>query len=187
MAFLIPRVRARACAILLGAVFAAAASSAETPRALLERSITDAQARAGFIYNCAMFVEWPASALGEEFVIAVVGNDQTAAVLPELQGKKVNGRAVRVRSAETDVDLKGVQIVYVPGNDDRLVDAVLQRVGTAPVLTVSDHDNFTTSHGGIVRLFMDQSRLRFEINMTSVERAGLKISAKMLGLARIVR
>jgi len=38
-----------------------------------------------------------------------------------------------------------------------------------------------------VRVYTDQDRRRFEINMTRVELAGLRVSATMLSLARIVR
>ena len=41
--------------------------------------------------------------------------------------------------------------------------------------------------GGVIRPYTEQDWLRFEINMTRAEPAGLKVSANMLGLAKIVR
>ncbi len=149
--------------------------------------LTEAQAKVSFLYNCAMFVTWPpdASTRGD-LVIGVVGDEAVAAVAKELHGQKVNGRTLRVSPVRARDDLAAYHILFVAGADPEATRAVLERLAGAPVLTVGDSADFTTS-GGVVRLFMDQGRLRFEINMTRAEQAGLSVSSKMLGLARIVR
>lgn len=175
----------------LAVVFAAVMGIALPARAGLaasaQQALTEAQAKAGFLYNCAMFVSWP-SATGrrDELVIGVVGDDAVSSVVKDMQGQKVDGRTLRVAPVRPGDDLDTYHILFVAGDDPKAAKAMLTRVGTAPVLTVGESDDFTAD-GGVVRLYTDQGRLRFEINMTGVERAGLKVSAKMLGLAKIVR
>lgn len=158
----------------------AAGRAAERPR------LTDAEAKAGFLYNCALFVEWPRAANADRVVIGVFGDESVAEVAKDMQGQSVNGRTLVVVPVRTLDPLPNVHILFVAGGDPGEARAVLRKVGSAPVLTVGEHDSFTTD-GGVVRLFTDQGRLRFEINMTHAERAGLRVSAKMLGLAKIVR
>ena len=148
--------------------------------------LTDAQAKAGFLYNCAMFIDWPDGAVhGGEIIVGVAGDDAVVALIADMQGRKVNGRVLRVKAVRPNDDPHDLQILFL-GDDVRAFAAILARVGDAPILTIGEQDDFT-SKGGVVRLYTEQERLRFEINMTRAEKAGLRVSAKMLGLAKIVR
>lgn len=169
-------------AVLLSGMAPARAGLAASAQQVL----SEAQAKAGFLYNCAMFVSWPPSAATRELVIGVIGDDAVAALVRDMQGEKVDGRTLRVAPVRANENLARFHILFIAGEDSASIKAVLDKVGSAPVLTVGEIDDFTAD-GGAVRLFTDQGRLRFEINMTRVERASLKVSAKMLGLARIVR
>lgn len=176
----------RAAAVGLAGLLAVSppvlAVAADRPQHVL----SEAEAKAGFLYNCAMFVSWPGDVERRELVIGVVGDEHVSAVVREMQGQQVDGRTLRVAPVHAHGRLDHYHILFVSGGDPAAAKAVLRRVGGAAVLTVGESDDFT-SEGGVVRLFTDQGRLRFEINMTRVESAGLKVSAKMLGLARIVR
>jgi hypothetical protein len=165
-----------ASAVIVGALRGDAAQS----------PLTDAQAKAGFLYNCAMFIEWPEGAVrGGEIVVGVAGDDAVVTLISDMQGRKVNGRVIRVKAVRPNDDPHDLQILFL-GDDLHGSYALLARIGDAPILTIGEQADFT-SKGGVIRLYTEQERLRFEINMTRAERAGLRVSAKMLGLARIVR
>ena len=162
-------------------VAAGGGRAASTPRVL-----TEAQAQAGFLYNCALFVSWPPGETATEIVLAIIGGEPASSALGDLDGRPVHGRVLRVRWLKSTDALDGVHIVFFPGDDPRTAGAVLERLAAQPVLTVGGSSDFTRQ-GGAVRLYTDYGRVRFEINLSRVELAGLKVSAKMLSLARIVR
>jgi hypothetical protein len=173
--------------LLVTVVLVGMGTALPAPAAASQKALTEAQAKAGFLYNCAMFVSWPSAAeSGGELVIGVIGDDAVAAVVKDMQGQKVNGRTLRVAPVRSHDQLDQYHILFVAGDDDRSAKSVLAKIGDASVLTVGESGDFT-SDGGVMRLYMDQGRLRFEINMTRVEGSGLRVSAKMLGLAKIVR
>ena len=58
----------------------------------------------------------------------------------------------------------------------------LQDLRGPPVLTVADTAGFL-DHGGIINFVLEGSKVRFEINQEAAERAGIKISSKLLRLA----
>ena len=147
--------------------------------------LTEAQAKAGFLYNCALFVQWPATAASRELLVGIMGSDQIAAVADTMQGRRVNGRLLRVKVVVASDDLRQFQILFV-GSGTHVKGAQLAALRYLPVLTVGESSDFTAT-GGVVRLYTADQRLRFEINMTRVEDAGLQVSAKMLGLATVVR
>ena len=146
------------------------------------------QTKANMLWNIAKFVEWPATETSphEPLIFTILGEDDLAVELAGLlSSKSVNGRPVFVRFARRPQDAKGSQMLYVAASEvPHLVD-VLAAVKDAPVLTVSDAPGFA-SHGGVVGFATQGSRVRFEVNLGHAEKTGLKLSAKLLALARFV-
>ncbi len=56
----------------------------------------------------------------------------------------------------------------------------------APVLTVAEFDGFA-SGGGMIGLYVAESRVRFEVNLAAVRATGLQLGSNLLKLARIIR
>jgi hypothetical protein len=52
-------------------------------------------------------------------------------------------------------------------------------------LTVGETEGFAVQ-GGIINLTVEEDKVHFEINPVAAERAGLKISSKLLSMAKIV-
>jgi hypothetical protein len=147
---------------------------------------SEAQAKAALLYNLLAFVEWPPGA-GEEktFVIGVAGDDDVLDALKPLAGQIVKRHAVVVREVRDEDDPTICHVLYLAAARDGTAASMLRRVGSAPVLTVGDGSDFA-KQGGIVFVAFDNSRLRFDVSLTNANKAQLKISSKVLGMARTV-
>ena len=146
------------------------------------------QAKANLLYNIAKFVEWPdmRATPGSPLVFTILGEDDLAGELAGvLSSKSVNGHPVFVRFARRPQDARGSQILYVASSAVPQLEAALAAVDTSAVLTVSDAPGFA-AHGGMVGFSTEGDRVRFEVNLDRAERTGLKLSAKLLSLARLV-
>jgi hypothetical protein len=53
------------------------------------------------------------------------------------------------------------------------------------LLTIGDGEDFAR-RGGVIALVRQDSRFQFDINLAAAERAGLRVDATLLGLARQV-
>ena len=157
------------------------------PPADARKRLSEVEVRAGFVYNFARFVEWPPGALpgdSQPFVIAVLGDRELARALSEgLAGKQLRGHDIVVREAHSPADLDGAHLAWI-GNSwrDRLRE-ILDRVGNRPVLTVSGIEGFAGS-GGIIELYRLGTKFRFSIDEQAAARHGLRISSRLLSLAR---
>lgn len=146
------------------------------------------QTKANMLWNIAKFVEWPGIHTDTEapLVFTILGEDELAVELAGvLSSKTVNGHPVFVRFARRPQDAKGSQILYVAESELAHMTDVLAVVDTSAVLTVSDAPGFA-AHGGMVGFSAEGDRVRFEVNLGQAERTGLKLSAKLLALARLV-
>ena len=178
---------ARAAMVLVLFVLVGSALTIAPARALSSPNSTKAE----MLWNIAKFVQWPevaapAGSTKGQIVFTILGEDDLAGELAALlSSKTINGRPVFVRFARRPQDAKGSQILYIASSEMPRIDDVLAAVGVTPVLTVADAPGFA-AHGGMVGFSSEGERLRFEINLGHVERNGLKISAKLLALARVV-
>ena len=164
---------------LLGAVTAAAADGS-----------TDAQVKAGFVYNFAKFTEWPAAAFASPQAplrLCLSGVDETQAkAFAGIEGKPVQGREVRIKRNSTAAEIGECNLLYVGDEEPRRVQATLQAARNASVLTISDTEGFIDS-GGVIGLVYADNRIQFEVNLAAAQRAGLKIASQVLKIARVVK
>jgi len=148
------------------------------------------QVKAAFLFNFAKFVQWPSDTTrdaDEGFVICVFDDEILAQSLDHaVSGKTVEGRVFRVRRLQTLDDTRSCRMLYLGGSDTSRLVALLKSVRTTAVLTVGNAPGFTRQ-GGIINFIMQDNRVRFEINPEAADRAGLRISSKLLQLATIVR
>lgn len=147
------------------------------------------QVKAAFLYNFARFVEWPPDTPAGEgsFVIGVLGPDATSRALEAtVQGKSVGGRTIQVRPVKSQEEATQCHMLFVGSETPERLARMLSAVRRAAVLTVGDSDTFARA-GGIVNFVMQDNHVRFAVNTDAAERAGLKISSKLLQLAIIVR
>jgi len=148
------------------------------------------QVKAVFLYNFAKFVEWPSHALAapsDPIVLGVLGDDPFGQTLEEtLHGKSANGHPIAIRRFKSEKQLKGCQIIFVSGSEkDRLRD-IFRGLSNSDALTIGDTDGFARE-GGIINFVLQENHVRFEVNIDAAERAHLKISSKLLSLAKVVR
>jgi hypothetical protein len=62
---------------------------------------------------------------------------------------------------------------------------ILEGLGGASVLTVGDCKGFA-EQGGMINFVLENDRVQFEVNRKAAEQAGLKISSKLLSVAKSV-
>jgi preprotein translocase subunit Sec61beta len=103
-----------------------------------------------------------------------------------VSGKSAAGRGVTVQHFNSVSDLDDCQVIFVPAAMDSSLAALFEKLGSKPVLTVGETDAFNPA-GGEIRFFLEENRIRFEISPDAVSAAGLKVSAKLMKLARIYK
>lgn len=80
---------------------------------------------------------------------------------------------------------QGCNILFLSHDESLRQAAVLKSLRGQPVLTVGETDNFL-SGGGMIRLRLDEDKIRFDINAGAADSSQLKISSRLLLLATTV-
>jgi hypothetical protein len=175
-------------AAFVAGLLAAFTAAQGTVRASTDADVaSDVAVKAAFLYNFAKFTEWPALPAATSLVLGVLGDDAVGTALTEtIRGQQIDGHALEVLRLTTDASPQSCHLLFVAGSEVRRASPMLDGVRTLPILTVSDGSGFAQT-SGMIELFVESGHMRFAVNVDSVQRAGLHLSSRLLGLARIVR
>lgn len=156
------------------------------PLSAAAASAGEYEIKAAFIYNFTKFVRWPEPDDARPVILGIIGEDPFGGAIDRaVTGKHVGARRIHVVRVAKPGEAARCDILFVSASEERNLKAILQGLGTAPVLTIGDTDGFA-ERGGMINLVTEGNRVRFEINLEAMERAGLKASSQLLRLATIV-
>lgn len=174
----------------------------------------DREQKVRYLLNFTEYVEWPAKAFADAkapIVIGIIGKDPFGEVLTTQAGEHRGRRRLEVRRFKGIMEFRGQEtpghrqdelvakrkaknrelrachVLYVSPSEDAFLGQIFKTLDEANVLTVGDKLSFARQPGGVIGFFKDGSRLSFEINLDAAEAAELKISSKLLALAKVIR
>jgi hypothetical protein len=147
------------------------------------------EVKAAFLLNFARLIEWPGSAFGAPdapLCIAVWGSDPFGGALDTLvKEENVAGRPIRTRRVSSTAEARGCQLLFVPAGQTAAFEGVRGELAGSPLVVVGEQNGFA-EHTGAIGFYEEEGRIRFEVNRRLAEGAGVKLSSRLLRLARLV-
>ena len=168
-------------ALILSLLLAAPPALAEPVQPVLESDL-----KAAFIFNFAIFTEWPQEALagGAPISVCASASNPMLGALAQLKDKLVNGHRVAVRPAGGA--LRGCHVLVLDRGDRERWAQIKRELAGATVLTVSDDESISVD-GAVIALSVEQRRMGFDVDLGAARGARLNLSSKLLRLARSVQ
>lgn len=148
-------------------------------------------AKAAFIFNFTKFVEWerPEANAAPTFVIGVLGDSPIQQHLLDIAANKtINNKRIEVLKCSGKIPSAcKCQILFVPeavtSTDFR---NFISELTTKNVLIISERQGFL-DQGSAINFLMIDNRIKFEINMQSLNKSNLKASSQLLKLASTIQ
>ena len=180
-----------AAGIAIGAawiVLSALWATALMPSSALAQRPSEYQVKAAFIFNFPNFVDWPEGALPYTTTtlnIGILGKDPFGDAFAPFLSRAVKGRKLFIRRSTRLQELPFCHILFICESEKKYLPQILEHFRGRPVLTVGETEGFAQA-GVMINLVLKGNNVGFEVNVDAVERARLKLSAKLLLLATIV-
>lgn len=142
------------------------------------------------IEKIASFLAWPEEAELDDpdraFIWTFYGETPLMVRAGELyRERRFQRHPVIVRSARQADEIGRTHVLFVAPSARAQLPLIVARLRNAPVLTVADSPGMA-QRGVAVNLYQDEDRIRFEINRSSLRRARIHASFRLLALARLV-
>jgi hypothetical protein len=137
--------------------------------------------QAAFLYNFALFTEWP-SLPENAFSFCVLVDDHLLEALASLKSKQMKDRPILVRRIESSNQARSCQILFIGPAAHQSMKDIAAQIGADPVLLVSDEDTAAMSEV-IILMREQQNRISFKINRAEASKRSMTFSSKLLRLA----
>lgn len=151
---------------------------------------TEYEVKAAYLYNFGRFVEWPAKVTTTRtgtFTVCILGEDPFGRALDvTFAGEVIGNQKVAARRISSPSDSADCRILFISSSEANRLNKIIDALDNSAVLTVSDIPQFSR-HRGMIQLVLEENRIRFEVNLTATQHAGLTLSSELLKLATAVR
>jgi YfiR/HmsC-like len=153
-----------------------------------DRQAAEVRIKAAFLYRFTGFVEWPPKSFARPdspLIVGVLGADALALELEQVvAGRDIHGRAMVVRRLRRGEPLAGLHVLFVGHAESARLPEILGAARGLAVLTVTESED-ALAHGSIINFVVDD-KVRFDVALSQAERGNLKISSRLLSVARKV-
>lgn len=150
---------------------------------------TENQVKAAYLFKFGGYVEWPTQSFDKPdspFVIGVVSADAFAEVLEStVAGRNLNGHPMSVQRLKRGDAVNGVHMLFISRTEANALQEAVNNLKGQAVLTVTDSDRGPNA-GSMINFVLEDNKVRFDIAPASAEQSKLKISARLLNVARRV-
>jgi hypothetical protein len=149
--------------------------------------VDEYQVKALFLYNFAQFVDWPGRAIDDKtFNICVMGRDPFGHWLQDtVGGRAIDGRAFAIRHISSTREAGSCRMLFIASSEEKHLASIVGEIVSKGILTIADSDRASAA-GVMINFILEEGRVHFEINQQAAECEKLRISSRLLSLARMV-
>ena len=142
--------------------------------------------KAAFLFNFTKFVEWPEGARSGPFQICTLADARFDAALAQtVSGESTGGRPIVRATPDTLESASACHILFIARGETSQMERWLAALDGRPVLVVGE-SKAAEDAGAHITFLVEDNRVKFDVNDDAASRAGLKISSKLLRVARRV-
>lgn len=170
---------------LCAALIISAAPATEKEVYAQDQKPTEYEVKAAFIYNFAKFIEWPPAPSHPYITVCVFGRDPFGPAFNVIEDKTVGDRKIMIRRNASFQNFGDCNILFIGNSEKERLPHIFEALSGLSVLTIGDTTGFARQ-GVMINFFIEDKTVRFEINREAAARAGLRISSKLLRIARLV-
>lgn len=182
MAFALAR---RTLAVAFAAT-ALAVGAASPPQQAAARVPVEYEIKAQYLLNFLLFITWPPAAFAgpqEPFRVCLAGANPFGAWTQILDGEQIEHRRVVVQTLKREEDVRACRLVFVPKSQEVRLPVLVRQARQSGVLIVTESPATLDQCAGIA-LDLEDTRVRFHVNVGALRHHGLIASSKLLHVAR---
>lgn len=138
--------------------------------------------KAAYLYNFALLTDWPEDE-ENDFTICFYTEDFGEAS-DALNDKILHNKRTKIKTVTLLEEAKSCQIVFIREGEEHKGVEIVQKLLRLPILVVSESGNLLDSH---IRILRENRKLAFDISLNSLKGSDLKVSSRLLKLARNVQ
>ena len=139
--------------------------------------------KAGYLYNFTKFVTW-SEVNSETFNLCILGDDPFGELIDPIEQRTAFARPIKVFRFDSPRGMDKEPHCHILFVSSSIKNALPRSFGNT--LVVGESVDFI-DQGGMIGFVNKQGKIKLQINLKTISQSGLKISAKLLEVADVVK
>ncbi len=155
-------------------------------RSVFADSVEEYTAKSVLALNLARFSEWPPEVFKANITtvnLCLIGNSVDFQPFSMIDKKPVGNKSLLLRNINNNKQLDDCHLLYVSA-DTNINAGLIEASNKRHILTIGENEDFL-ANGGAVYLEVVDSKITLHVNLRATEKAGIRISSRVLKLATI--
>ncbi len=152
-------------------------------------TVGEIEIKATYLFKLAQYISWPEGVLPTSdapLVFGIYGDAEFFEIAKtRIRGKLVRDRPVEIHLIRELPEAKKVHILFIGRSLQAEEDRIRVEFRNFPIFMMSDSEGFA-ARGGTADFYTVGKKVRFALNPRAAEATGLKISSKLLHIAKLV-
>ena len=153
-----------------------------------DTSVREYLLKAKVIHSITRFITWPSTDSSSDFQLCVLGEKpqifEALNLIYQHEGE-FNNRKTSIRYVDLE-NADGCDVVFIAELSETQLKNAITQLSNKPLLICADSEGYA-EQGVHVNLYVDNNKIRFEVNFEASKKSGLGLSSKLLRLAKIVK
>jgi hypothetical protein len=145
--------------------------------------------QSAYLYKITSFIEWPKKSMDpgkDTFVIGIAGHGPINYILKrDYKDRKIKNKEVAIEEVIALEDIKKCDLLYINRSEEAHVNEIMEMANRQGVLAFAYMEGFG-EQGGHVNFYIENNKVRFEINHGALKNVGFSVGSLLLDYARIV-
>ena len=154
------------------------------PIVLQARGASVEDIETAYIYNFAKFIQWP-DERNNRLRICVLGENSFEKKLAKLNSKALKDRKIEVKKVADIGQVHACEMLILPPLPEEMLHKITKVAQKEHILTISNQDSYAKK-GVMINFYIEKKKVRFAINHRSIKKAGIRVSSKLLRVAKVV-
>ncbi len=150
-------------------------------------SFDEFEVKSAYLYHLPAFMTWKETRQKNDFYLCTYRPNPKIKTYSALDGKLVGNAKIKLVELETDSRLQECDLVFITAEAERLYRDLRGRFPLPNVLAVGETRQFIREGGGAIALIRRGDKIHIEININTLEKAGLVADSQLLEIATIVK
>lgn len=175
------------CSLLLAVCLLGVCTEATGANNAADPAVTEYQVKALYLYYFAKFVDWPQNTFANKtspIIIGIIGDVSFGNLVEEIaKNKTAQEHPIVIRRLKWSSDLRSCHMLFISTFEHKRFAQISAILHSSPILTITEMEDGVQDKG-IMNLIIEGSKVQFEVDIAAAERAQLRISSKLLRMAK---
>ncbi|MDQ7090434.1 MAG: YfiR family protein [Methylococcales bacterium] len=165
------------CGLISG--FISAQSYASKPKIASEEKL-----KAIYLVHISQLTTWLKKPSVDTFSICINKAEEISKKLKEIENHLIKKRPLKIQYNLSPEQLLKCDVFYVSASEISLFEKYKSELEKHAVLTISSEVGFTENYGGIIRYYVENDKVKMQVNLESMRKTELNMSSKLLRLMK---